>query len=282
MNIPRISGSISLMATGIPFAERFVALAAAGFEGVEIQRIGEAGPDAIAHAARDSGLPVVLVNVDMGDLAEGGPGLSGVPGREDTFRRRFDETAELATRVGAGIVHLAPSRVPPGVRRSRCWDTYCRNIRHVTEAARGSSFKIAIEPINSLDIPDVLLGDIDLAADLAQATGVGLLFDVYHVARMGLDPVMQWHRYRALVGHVQVSDAPQRGRPGSGTIDFEAFFKAVSATGYVGWIGAEYAAEMLQDADADWLAGARVQLSQGAHVASRNMESGHVRAILRG
>lgn len=280
--MPRLSGSVSLMATGLPFAERFAALAAAGFEGAEVQRIGEAGPDAIADAARDSGLPVVLVNVDMGDLAEGGSGLSGVPGREDTFRRRFDEAADLAIRLGAGIVHLAPSRVPAGVRRSRCWDTYCRNIRHVAEAARGAPFKIAIEPINSLDIPDVLLDDVDLAADLAQATGVGLLFDVYHVARMGLDPVMQWQRHRALVCHVQVSDAPQRGRPGSGTIDFAAFFKAVSASGYTGWIGAEYAAGMVEQADADWLAAARAQLSHDDHVADCSMETGHVAAVLRG
>lgn len=273
MNAPRISGSVSLMATVLPFAERFAALAAAGFEGAEIQRVDEASPAAIVQAAQDSGLPVVLVNVDMGDLVDGGPGLSGVPGREDTFRRRFDEAAELATRLGAGIVHLAPSRVPAGVRRGQCWDTYCRNIRHVAEAACEASFAVAIEPINSLDIPDVLLDDIDLAADLAQATGVGLLFDAYHVARMGLDPVMQWHRHGALVRHVQVADVPGRGWPGSGTIDFPAFFAAVAASGYAGWIGAEYATETLGVAEARWLADAREEFSR---------ESGHVAAVLRG
>lgn len=282
MNAPRISGSVSLMATSLPFAERFSVLAEAGFEGAEIQRIGEAEPDTIVSASRDSGLPVALVNVEMGDLADGGPGLSGVPGREESFRRSFARAAELAIRLGAASVHLAPSRVPAGVGRSECWETYRANIRHAAEAARGAPFSLVIEPINGVDVPGVLLDDIALAAELAREAGIGVLFDVYHLARMGLDPVAEWRRHRALVRHVQVSDAPRRGRPGSGTIDFAAFFKALSAYGYSGWIGAEYAAGVLEQADADWLAAARAQLSPDDTGARTSMETGHVAAILRG
>ncbi|MFO6448316.1 TIM barrel protein [Erythrobacter sp. NE805] len=264
------------MATALPFAARFAALKACGFEGAEIQRIGEAPAGEIARAAADSGLPVALVNVGMGDLAEGGPGLSGVPGREDLFRRRFAEAAMLAESLGAATLHLAPSRVPEGVTRAACRDTYRANVSHAVAAARGASFSVVIEPINRFDIADVLLDDLATGAALARATGAGLLFDAYHVARMGLDPVAEWNRHRDMIRHVQVSDAPQRGRPGSGTIDFPAFFAAVAASGYGGWIGAEYAAGTLGEADEEWLAAARRPIRQAAR--SERLANGTVDA----
>jgi hydroxypyruvate isomerase len=257
VSAPRFSGSVSLMATALPFAARFDAVARAGFEGVEIQQIAEARGTDVSRAARDAGVAIALINVDMGDLAAGGPGLSGVPGREAMFRERFCEAAELASLSGAASLHLAPSRVLEGMSRTQCLDAYTANLGWAADAARGAPFTLVIEPINPNDVPGVLLDDLEAGAQLAGAAGVGLLFDAYHVAMLGLDPAEAFVRHAPLVTHVQVSDMPGRGMPGSGRIDFARLFETIATSDYRGWIGAEYAAEEVSEADCAWLAGAR-------------------------
>ncbi|MNN97231.1 Hydroxypyruvate isomerase [compost metagenome] len=42
------------------------------------------------------------------------------------------------------------------------------------------------------------------------------------------------------IGHVQFADCPGRAAPGTGAVDFVAARQALAASGYVGWLGAEY------------------------------------------
>lgn len=42
------------------------------------------------------------------------------------------------------------------------------------------------------------------------------------------------------IAHVQFADAPGRHEPGTGEIAYEQVFKAIDASGYQGWVGAEY------------------------------------------
>ncbi|HXA93490.1 MAG TPA: TIM barrel protein, partial [Steroidobacteraceae bacterium] len=42
------------------------------------------------------------------------------------------------------------------------------------------------------------------------------------------------------IAHVQFADHPGRHEPGSGTLPFSQIFEAIAASGYDGWVGAEY------------------------------------------
>ena len=77
----KFSTSVNFLFSELPFLERFAAAATNGFAGVEMQFLEAPVPD-IRLALDDSGVKAVLINVEMGDLLSGGPGLSGVPGRE--------------------------------------------------------------------------------------------------------------------------------------------------------------------------------------------------------
>jgi hydroxypyruvate isomerase len=223
--------------------ERFAAAKEAGFEGVEIQVPGEGGARDMAAAARSVGIPVVLINVDLGDYLEGGFGLSGVPGREATFRAAADQAFAAALLLDAKFVHLGPSRIPVGVERQRCQDTYVANVERLLDTAKDAPFRLLLEPMNPVDAPSGLFTDIDVAADLLRGTfasQVGLLFDLYHLAMAGTDIAAAAGRHRDLIGHVQFSDAPGRHEPGTGKIDFLAAFAALEAAGYDGGYGAEY------------------------------------------
>jgi hydroxypyruvate isomerase len=239
----RFSTSITFMFRELPLLDRFAAAKAAGFEGVEIQRLSEGRTRDMANAANAADIPVVLINVDLGDYLEGGLGLSGVPGREETFRAAADQAFAAALRLGAKFVHLGPSRIPEGVDRQRCVDTYLANAERLLKTANDAPFELLLEPMNPVDAPTGLFTDIDAAADLllgAFGGKIGLLFDLYHLTMAGADIGAAAARHRDLIGHVQFSDAPGRHEPGTGKIDFPAAFTALETAGYAGGYGAEY------------------------------------------
>jgi hydroxypyruvate isomerase len=239
----RFSASVSLMFREYPLLDRFGAARAAGFKAVEIQTLDEGDPSAMADAAAQAGVEVVLVNVGMADFRHGGPGLSGVPGRQDWFDSALDCALEAARLLGAKLVHLGPSRVPNGTSRTASLEAYRRNLTAAVNKAAGTDVQLLIEPLNVKDTPDVLLSDLSLAAALIDEVGdgrLGLQFDIYHTAMNDVDPVEAFTAHRKVIRHVQFSDAPGRHEPGTGDLDFERIFSHIAATGYRGWVGAEY------------------------------------------
>ncbi len=239
----KFSTSISFMFRELPLLDRFAAAKIAGFDGVEIQVLGEGNTAEMAWAAREAGIPVVLVNVDLDDYLQGGPGLSGVPGREATFRAAANQALAAALRLDATFVHLGPSRIPDGVPRERCLETYIANAEAALRMAKDAPFQLLLEPMNPVDTPTALFTDVDQAADIlrgALGSRMGLLFDLYHLTMANTDPAAAAARHRDLIRHVQFSDAPGRHEPGTGAIDFPAAFAALEKAGYSGPFGAEY------------------------------------------
>ena len=257
MGTVRLSTSVSLMFRELPLPERFAAARAAGFEGVEIQALEEGDPVAMAAAARAAGVSVVLVNVEMGDFRAGGPGLSGVPGREGAFREAVERALDAAQLLGAGLIHVGPSRVSPDATREACLAVYRRNLELAIGLAAGHPARLLIEPLNTADSPTVLLSDLSEATALLQAIGserLGLQFDVYHAAMNGLDVLAAFRQTLPWIRHVQFSDAPGRHEPGTGTVDFPVIFRAIAASSYSGWVGAEYLPATTTAASFGWLA----------------------------
>jgi hydroxypyruvate isomerase len=254
------SASVSMMFREHALPQRLQAARDAGFEGVEIQMLAEAPVLQWVQAREAAGIEVALVNVDMGDFLGNGAGLSGVPGREAAFRAAAQQTLATAQALGCRHVHVGPSRVPDGAKRETCLQTLVANLMHVLPAAEAVGVRLLLEPLNRIESPTVLLGKVDEAAALLKslpvaADRVGIQFDVYHVVMNGADPVAALEQVRTQVAHVQFSDAPGRRPPGGGTIDFGRFLKALKATGYDGWCGAEYMAPVGAAATLGWLPG---------------------------
>jgi hydroxypyruvate isomerase len=88
----------------------------------------------------------------------------------------------------------------------------------------------------------VLFSRTEDSAFVVEAVGapnVRLLYDLYHSVVEGEDPREVVPRVRHLLGHVQVADAPGRGEPGSGTIDWLASLALLRDAGYTGTVGVE-------------------------------------------
>lgn len=253
----RLAASVSFLFRELPVTARFAAARAAGFDGVEVQRLLELDDvAAAAAAARAAGVAVVLVNVPSGDFVEGGDGLSGVPGREAAFEQALERALAAAQALGARYVHLGPSRVPAGVAREACLGTYHANVRTALGVSRAAGVTLLVEAMNPVEHPTALFPTVDAAAACVRAVAharFGLQFDVYHAAMAGDDPVAAFARHRALVRHVQFADAPGRHEPGTGALDLPGILGALRGQGYAGWIGAEYAPAAPTAATLGWM-----------------------------
>ncbi len=102
---------------------------------------------------------------------------------------------------------------------------------------------IVVEHLNAVEVDRPLLPTPAAAAAFVERVahpGVRLLFDAYHAAMAGLDPLEEAARVAPLIGHVQFADHPGRGAPGTGTLDLWALVDRLGALGYDGAVGLEF------------------------------------------
>jgi hydroxypyruvate isomerase len=247
-----IAANITLLYRERPLLERFAAAAESGFDGVEIQIPYEEEPDELARASRESGLPVVLINVPV---PPGEFGIAGRPEMTAAFRAQLPQVVEYAHALEVRAVHVLAGRLDESGDRERYLETYVANLARAADMLAPLGIHVLIEALNPHDVPGYLVDSLDVATTvLARCPpGIGLQFDVYHLARMGLDATQALAHVRAWVRHVQFADAPGRHQPGTGRVDFAALLKGLRSAHYDGWLGAEYSPTGATETTLAWL-----------------------------
>lgn len=241
----KIAANLSLLFTERPLIERVAAAAAADFAGVEVQFPYEV-PAALFKEALDSfGMPLVLINLPAGDLMTGGPGLASVPSRQEQFDAALQEALNYSAVVRPMHINVLPGRLAEGVSRDEALDTLVGNLHRAAEAFQALGVRVLIEAINPLDMPGFLINTpehLEYVLDRVGHPNCLAQFDLYHMARQGLDICAGVRRLAGRIGHVQFADCPGRGEPGTGYLDFISVVRCLGEEGYRGWLGAEYKA----------------------------------------
>ena len=252
----QFDASLAFLFLERPLLERFAAARSAGFAAVEIHGPESASAAEIAAAADAAGVDIVLCNAPVGDLLSGGPGLSGVPGRQSQFREAVQRVASFARTIGCRAVNVGPSRTTSETEREASMATLAENLRYAGACLGEHGIRVLVEPVNVHDFPGVLLQTADQAMAVIQASGganVSLQFDLYHMQRMQADVLAVLEKNIASIAHVQIADVPGRSQPGTGQIDFAAFFATLDRLGYAGWVGAEYRPAERTERTLEWL-----------------------------
>ena len=258
-----ICANLSLLFTELPLIERVRAAAEAGFAGVEIQFPYEVPAAALQAELQRSGLPLVLFNLPAGDLMQGGAGLAAVPGREAQFAAGLRQALEYAEVARPQKINVLAGRLAEGVEREQALALLAEHLRQTAEAFAGRGIAVLMEAINLHDMPGFLLNTPQHLLDMLARVGhpnLAAQLDFYHMARMGLDLADCVRQLQGHIGHVQFADAPGRGEPGSGELDFEPALAALRAQGYAGWLGAEYRPVGATSAGLGWLPAWRERL----------------------
>ncbi|KRW62291.1 hydroxypyruvate isomerase family protein [Pseudomonas sp. TTU2014-080ASC] len=239
----KIAANLSMLFTELPLTDRVVAAAAAGFDGVEIQFPYELPALRLKELLDMAGMPLCLINLPAGDFMQGGPGLAAVPERQKEFDAALEEALTYAAMVRPSRVNVLAGRLAPGVTREQAMECLVNNLHKTAEAFAVLGIGVVSEAINPLDVPGFLINTPEHLSELMQAVdhpNLAAQFDIYHMARQGLDVSTALRALAGRIGHVQFADCPGRGMPGTGKIDFKGVFDVLSGTGYQGWLAAEY------------------------------------------
>lgn len=249
----KIAANISMLFRELPTLDRFAAARAAGFDAVEMQFPYADSVADLARAAQDAGLPVVSINAPVSP--EHPVGLAGRPEMRAAFRAQLPRMIEYAEALGVTRMHVLAGRIESGEERERCIGTFADNLLLAADALAPHGVLVLTEMLNSHDVPNYLIGTLADARAVLGRCGAraGLQFDLYHVARMGLDPAAELERHFSLVRHVQFADVPGRHEPGTGGVPFEAALAVLRARGYEGWLSAEYIPMEATAAGLKWL-----------------------------
>jgi hydroxypyruvate isomerase len=252
----RFTANIGFLFTEHSLLQRFAAARAAGFEAVECPYPYEHSVDDLRAAIAEAGMRVTGINTPAGDRAAGEWGFAGVPGQEARFAGDFELALRYATALGASMMHVLAGIVPADAREA-ARATYLANLRRAAAKAEAAGLLLLLEPLNRHGTPGYRVAHAyGLAKFIAElgAPNVKLLFDAYHIQIMDGDLIRRIERHKDIIGHVQLAGVPGRHEPDAeNEVNFPAVLRALEATGYQGWVGAEYRPRAGTEAGLGWL-----------------------------
>lgn len=241
--MPLFAANLTTMFTEAPFLERFAAARDAGFDAVEfLFPYDHPAPD-VAARLKESGLTQVLFNAPPGDWAAGERGIAALPDRTGEFRESIEQALEYARALNCRTLHVMAGLVPDPGAYDEMRACYLENIRYAADSCQADGVTIALEPLNSRDVPDYLMPTSSAVAEIVAEAGrpnVGIQFDFYHVQIMEGDLARRFEVLLDDIVHVQISGVPERHEPNTGEINYPYLFNLVDRLGYTGYVGCEY------------------------------------------
>lgn len=246
MTMNRFSANIGFLWAADNLPLRIAKAAAQGFRAVEMHWPYDSDPAALRNACADAGVELLALNTPLGDTGRGDFGLAALPGRTAEFRDSFLRAMDFAQTAGCARLHvMAGLTTPTDVAQ----ETFAQNL--IWAEAQAPDLALLLEPLNRFDKPGYFYHLPEQALRLIRSAGLRntrLMFDAYHVGREGSDPVREYDRCAALIGHVQIAAVPHRHEPYTGQVDFAQFLTHIAARGYTGWVGCEYQPEQGEEA----------------------------------
>ncbi len=211
-------------------------------------------------------MPIVQLNSPPGDRAAGEVGFAAVPGREVQFRQSIQTAFGFLEACGSSQLHVVAGTPMQGTEARLVRATYVRNLQWAADEAAAIGARIMIEPLNSRDMPGYALSTLAQAAEVLSEVArpnVGLQFDLYHSQIMGGDLTHRLRQFAPLIRHVQIAGAPLRNEPDRGELSLPHVMRTLAATGYDGWISAEYRPTGKSTLDSlEWMPGVREAFSR--------------------
>jgi len=236
--------SIATVSIAGDLAEKFAAISAAGFDGVEIFENDflafDGSPRDVGQMARDAGLEIALFQPfrDFEGLPEPQRGRAF-----DRAERKFDLMGELGTDTMLVCSSVSPVSMG-GV------DRLAADFRELGERAAKRGLKVGYEALawgkHVFDHRDAW--EIVRRAD---HPNIGLILDSFHTLARNIELSSIRSIPKDKIFIVQLADAPKidmdllywsrhfRNMPGEGDLPVREFMQSVAATGYDGYLSLE-------------------------------------------
>jgi hydroxypyruvate isomerase len=239
----RFDVNISFLLKEVPFLERFERAVDLGFGAVEFPWPGNEDLVAIEERVHETGLKVVLMNVDAGEMVRGERGFLNDSSRKEWVRARASKAIEFAKQVGCPRLNALVGNSIPVRSREEQFDQVRENLAWIADHAASAGIEIVVEALNSFESPNYLLTNTrDTLALLSEVNRPNLKYqyDMYHMQRMEGNVIATLREHIGWIAHIQIADAPERHEPGTGEIHYPRVLTALDNLGYQGYIGLEY------------------------------------------
>jgi hydroxypyruvate isomerase len=251
----RFSANLGFLWPDRPLLARIDAAARAGFKAIELHYPYDVPAAEVAEACRRHGIVLLGINTNVGSGADPHVGLAAVPGREADFAALYDQALAYAVAAGANAIHVMAGRVPEADRAAAS-TVLVTNLGRAAPQAEAHGLTLLLEPLNPHDMPGYFysrVGEADEIIDRVGAPNLRLMFDAYHVGRVGDDVLALLEKLRSRIGHVQIAAVPSRAEPDEGALDYRSVFDRLEAIGYKGWVGCEYRPRAATDDGLTWM-----------------------------
>ncbi|MHB0885577.1 MAG: TIM barrel protein [Bacillota bacterium] len=223
----------------LPFAERFTAAKAAGFDSVEFWSWRQRDLDVIAKLAAAAGIEVsCFIGADKGSAID--------PADHDLYLTGVRESVAAAKRVGAPSIYIFSDEIGPGgvirrvnpaLTREQKVASLVRTISAAADLAAEAGMTFVLEPVNSVYVPGYFLDTVGAALEVVEAVArpeVRLVYDFYHQQLVSGNLLQNLGPALPFVRAIHVADVPGRTEPGLGEINFANLAKELRARGYGG------------------------------------------------
>ena len=236
----KFSANLGFLWTELDLPKAILAAKSAGFQAVECHFPYEVNTGDVIDALKETGLPMVGLNTQRGNVEKGDNGLSAVIGRENEAREYIAQAVEYAAAINCQNVHVMAGFTDQGEASE---NTFRENLDYACSLAQEHNVQILIEPLNHYDAPNYHLNNIESAVRTVNAVdhaNIKVMFDCYHIQIMQGDLARRLSDNLSSVGHIQFAAVPDRGEPDLGEVHFQNLFKSIDEMGWGGFLGAEY------------------------------------------
>lgn len=241
----------SILFTELPLLQRPDAVRAAGFDAAEFwwpfaaAVPGDREVDAFVGSLRNAGVHLAGLNFFAGDMAAGDRGLVSWPGRAAEFRDNVELVVAIGEQLGCRTFNALYGNRDPASTPDEQSELALGNLVYAMDAVARIGGTVLVEAVSGADrYPLRTAADavavVGRANVAAAAANCRFLADLYHLTVNGDDLEAVIAAHAPLTGHVQIADAPGRGAPGTGGINFAARLGQLADAGYRGWVGLEY------------------------------------------
>lgn len=206
-----------------------------GYDAVEFWRLDNKDEKALADALSQTGLSLAAFCTSHMNLVDST--------QRETFLNCLKESVSAANRLSCPTLIVTVGQRLEGVSDEIQLQSILDGLHAAVPILENSGVSLVVEPLNVADHSGHFLARSDIAFSLLREINhpsIRLLFDIYHQQVTEGNLIHNITQNIDYIGHFHVADTPGRHDPGTGEIHWSNVFKAISQSGYSGFVGFEY------------------------------------------
>lgn len=238
----RYSVNIEVIYKELPFAQRFAAAKKDGFDYVEIWDWDSKDAEQLSALCRENGVEISCMGGD-------GPISLCDPAHEAEYLEYLKKSLAMARKLGCKLLAVHSNQLLPEPKQyaADLFQQYSdaektmamyRTLAAAAPLAEAAGVTLCLEALNvETDHLGNFLCYTKDAAEIIQmvnSPNVKILYDAYHMYLNEGKIIETLRKYLPLIGCVHIADAPGRGEPGTGCINYRAVLEEMHRLGYEG------------------------------------------------